>query len=213
MPRFARRADGFPGPKFRGIFGIKRRVFVILKEITGGMALIWFWRFVCCGFLGFLLEVAYARVTGGRQDRKGLLLLPLCPVYGVGALGILWLAPLAGGHPAGIFVLGAAAATAAEYALAAWYEQVLGVQFWDYRDLPGNLHGRVCLPFSLAWGVLSLGLVYWVDPMLAGYLRAIPAPVTLSMALLVGADLLVSSVMMRRTGGRDCLRWYRSAGE
>ena len=28
---------------------------------------------------------------------------------------------------------------------------------WDYRDLPMNFHGQVCLPFSLLWIPLSLG--------------------------------------------------------
>lgn len=28
---------------------------------------------------------------------------------------------------------------------------------WDYRDLPFNFHGQVCLPFSLLWIPLSLG--------------------------------------------------------
>ena len=28
---------------------------------------------------------------------------------------------------------------------------------WDYRDLPFNFHGQICLPFSLLWIPLSLG--------------------------------------------------------
>ena len=28
---------------------------------------------------------------------------------------------------------------------------------WDYRHVPGNFHGQVCLPFSLLWIPLSLG--------------------------------------------------------
>ena len=161
--------------------------------------------------MGFLLEVAFAWGTGGRPDRKCLLLLPLCPVYGLGAGGILWLSPLAGGDPLRLFVVGAVVATVVEYLLAVWYEKGLGVSFWDYRDLPGNLQGRVCLPFSLAWGGLSLGLVYWLHPMAKGWLGAIPAPVTISAMALVGADLLVSSVMMKRTGDRSCLQWYRTS--
>ena len=48
-----------------------------------------FWIFLIYSFLGFLIEVAYARVTGeAKRDRKCRLLLPLCPVYGLGALGV-----------------------------------------------------------------------------------------------------------------------------
>ena len=28
---------------------------------------------------------------------------------------------------------------------------------WDYRHLPGNFHGQVCLPFILLWLPVSLG--------------------------------------------------------
>ena len=28
---------------------------------------------------------------------------------------------------------------------------------WDYRAMPANFHGQVCLPFSLLWIPLSLG--------------------------------------------------------
>ena len=43
-----------------------------------------FWIFLIYSFLGFLIEVAYARVTGeAKRDRKCRLLLPLCPVYGL----------------------------------------------------------------------------------------------------------------------------------
>lgn len=51
----------------------------------------WFWYFLFYSFLGFLLEVGYAWWTGGPLDRKCLLLLPLCPVYGLGACTVLLL--------------------------------------------------------------------------------------------------------------------------
>lgn len=28
---------------------------------------------------------------------------------------------------------------------------------WDYRNLPGNLYGQICLPYFLLWIPLSLG--------------------------------------------------------
>ena len=172
-------------------------------------SLAWFWNFVIYSFFGFLLEVGFAWATGGRTDRKCLLLLPLCPVYGLGASAILLLAPVVRRSPVLLFLLGGLTATVVEYAVAGWYEQGLGVSFWDYTGLPGNVRGRVCLPFSLAWGLLALGLVYWVHPAVELWVGAIPPPVTLSMMALVLADLAVSTVMMKRTGDRRCLQWYR----
>lgn len=170
--------------------------------------MIWFWNFTLYSFFGFLLELSFARATGGRADRKCLLVLPLCPVYGLGACAILLLPGWIAAAPALLFLCGAAAATAVEYGMALFYEGALGVSFWDYRGLPGNVQGRVCIPFSLAWGVLALPLVYWVHPFLAPWLAAIPGPVTwLAMATLAG-DAALSGALLKRTGDRDCLKWY-----
>ena len=169
----------------------------------------WFWYFVVYSFLGFLLEVGYARATGGQRERKCLLVLPLCPVYGLGACAILWLAELGAQAPLWVLLSGTLAATGVEYLMAVWYERGLGVSFWDYRQLPGNIQGRVCLPFSAAWGLLALALVYWVHPWVREWTAAIPNAVSLSAFVLVAADTVVSSVMMRRTGSRACLQWYR----
>ena len=55
--------------------------------------MVWMWYFSIYSFFGFLLEVAFARAIGHpKRDRKCFLLLPMCPVYGLGALLILWLA-------------------------------------------------------------------------------------------------------------------------
>ena len=170
--------------------------------------MIWFWSFMAYSFAGFLLEVAFARLTGGRADRKGLLVLPLCPVYGAGACLILALSGWAGGRPGLVFLLGGGAATAAEYLAALYHEKALGVSFWNYDELPGNLHGRVCLPFSLAWGTLSLGLVYRVHPVLSPWLGRIPAPVGwLALATLL-TDGLFTAALLRTTGDTASLRWY-----
>ena len=167
-----------------------------------------FWNFVCYSFLGFCLEVLFARVTGGRADRKCHLILPMCPVYGLGAVLILCLAPLTGGSPVLLFAVGAIAATVVEYGVALWYEKILGVSFWDYSDLKGNLQGRVCLPFSVAWGVLTLGLVYWVHPRVLSFIGQIPYPVAVAVMILVFADSVVSALILWRTGDRNCLKWY-----
>lgn len=52
------------------------------------------WSFLTYGFLGYLLEKVYALVTRSRHTvRKGYLLLPVCPVYGLAMLAVLALPP------------------------------------------------------------------------------------------------------------------------
>ena len=74
----------------------------------------WFWYFLFYSFLGFLLEVGYAWWTGGSLDRKCLLLLPLCPVYGLGACAVLLLPGAVLRSPVLLVVVGGLTATAVE---------------------------------------------------------------------------------------------------
>ena len=168
----------------------------------------WLWSFIIYSFCGFLLEVAFARLIGhSKRDRKCLLLLPLCPVYGLGACLILLLAPMGPG-PLWVLAAGGLAATAAELAFGLFYRYGLGVQFWDYTGMRGSVGGLICPAFSLCWGVLALALVYLVHPALAPLVERIPAGLAPPVLILLGADALVSCVALRRTGTTEVLKWY-----
>ena len=51
--------------------------------------------------------------------------------------------------------LGAGVITMVEYAAGLLFNRSYAV--WDYRDQPMNLHGQICLPFSLIWMPVGLG--------------------------------------------------------
>lgn len=168
----------------------------------------WLWYFIIYSFCGFLLEVAFARaIRHPKRDRKCLLLLPLCPVYGLGACLILWVAPWVR-SPLWAALAGGLAATAAELVMGAFYRYVLRVEFWDYAGMPGSLGGLVCPAFSACWTVLSLGLVYAVHPAVAAFTAHIPGWLGPPAFILLGADVLVSCAALRREGTTEVLRWY-----
>lgn len=168
-----------------------------------------FWTFLIYSFFGFLLEVAYARVTrSGKQDRKCMYFLPLCPVYGLGALAIVLLPAAVRSRPVLLFLCGALAATVVEYVMDWAYETLLGVRFWDYSDLPLNLNGRVCLLFTGAWGLLALPLAAWVQPAVAGWVAVIPESWALPAALFFLLDGVFTVLILRATRDTASLRWY-----
>lgn len=168
-----------------------------------------FWYFLIYSFLGFLLEVLFARITHApKQDRKCMLLLPLCPVYGIGALLIVSLPPFIQRSGLLLLTAGALCATAAEYFMDWLYETAFRVRFWDYSALPGNLRGRVCLPFSAAWGLLSLVLVHWVHPALIRLTAQIPPGWALPAALFFLLDSLLTILLLRAARSTAALRWY-----
>lgn len=142
---------------------------------TQGME--WIWYFYLYSFLGFLLELIYARAVGARKlDRKCHFFLPICPVYGLGATAISLLPGFIAGNPLLLFLSSAALASGAEYLSALFYEKVWHVSFWDYRNQPGNLQGRVCLPFSLIWGVWGWGCATGYSPLWRRWWPVSPTP-------------------------------------
>ncbi|WML54487.1 putative ABC transporter permease [Neobacillus sp. PS3-12] len=46
--------------------------------------------------------------------------------------------------------------TLVEYLAGAMMKKVFHRPYWDYFNIPFQLHGHICLPFSICWVVLSL---------------------------------------------------------
>lgn len=169
----------------------------------------WIWYLLVYSFLGYLLEVAYAKIVHGRgSGRKCLLLLPLCPVYGVGAVAIV---ALSGPNPQPLWLMGVGfgAATVVELLFGLYYKYVLGVAFWNYSQIRWNVGGLVCLPFSLAWSGLALALVYTVHPIVKICVSTLPTAFTVPAWIVLGADCLISSIALKREKNTAVLQWYR----
>jgi uncharacterized membrane protein len=95
-----------------------------------------------------------------------------------------------------------------EYAVHWLYETFLGVRFWDYSGLPGNLHGRVCLPFSFIWGLLTALAVRWVQPVVAVLTAQIPPLMTYLCLLVFTADAVTSAWVLLLTGDTEALQYF-----
>lgn len=52
-------------------------------------------------------------------------------------------------------LLGAAIVTCTEFVAGVALNIILGLKVWDYSNLPLNLMGQICLPFSVAWISIS----------------------------------------------------------
>lgn len=168
---------------------------------------VWLWQFWAYSFVGLLLEKAFAlAVRSERRERRCFLLLPLCPVYGLGVWAVLALPPSMTDTFWGMALWGGAAATAVEYLVHFLYERLLGVRFWDYREIPGNLGGRICLPFSAAWGLLLAVGLPPLQARLLPLLRGIPVAVTIWMLVLFTADAVLSAWVLRQTGDPESVR-------
>ena len=167
-----------------------------------------FWSFFFYSFVGFLLERAFARLTGAKlQVRKGFLLLPLCPVYGLAMVLFLAVTPPGVWGWWGLVLRGLILCTLTEYAVHLFYDRVFHVRFWDYERVFANVWGRVCLPFSLLWGVLSAFAFLWIQPLVETWAAAMPRWSALALAVVLAADSVLSWRVLQMGGDPELLSW------
>ena len=158
----------------------------------------WLWYGLFYSFLGYCLEKIYARAKRSpHQVRKCLLLLPLCPVYGLGMIACLALIPAESSFLLQTFS-GGLLCTAAEYLVHWYYDTVFSVRFWDYSGQRGNIRGRICPQFSLIWGFLSAAALRWIHPLIASITQQIPQHLTFAVWMLLIADCVLTWPLLRR---------------
>lgn len=138
---------------------------------AGQWVLLFFFYCLC----GWVWESCYVSVRQRRWVNRGFLQGPLLPIYGSGAILILFVTLPVEHNLYLVSLLGMLAATALEYVTGAVMERLFKVRYWDYSTQPCNLHGYICLTSSLAWGVFSILLVRFVHPPIARLLGDIPA--------------------------------------
>ena len=123
--------------------------------------------FFFSSFIGYFLEVTWVFIGSKKLVNRGFLCGPLIPIYGVGAVLILFCLFRYYDDPVVIFVFGVIITSALEYFVSFIMEKVFCNKWWDYSDVPYNLNGRICLRNSFAFGDLALVIIYLVTPLFA----------------------------------------------
>lgn len=134
------------------------------------------WIFAACCVVGFTVETIWCFIRHGYiESRKSLVYGPLSVAYGIG--GILLTAVLNRFRTSSlpkIFIISFVVGTVAEYICSLGQEIVFGSVAWDYSELPLNINGRVCLLYSIFWGVLGIGWVKLILPFFEKIIGKIP---------------------------------------
>lgn len=92
----------------------------------------------------------------GTFVKRGFLYGPICPIYGFGAVILILINELISKKSESIIIKATvmtAIFTIFEYIVSFVFEMIFGIRWWDYTNEFLNLHGRVCLMFSLLWGI------------------------------------------------------------
>lgn len=117
------------------------------------------WYMLIFSVLGLLTETVYGYATTGiLESRKGLILGPFCPIYGVGSVIIILMLNKYKGQKVKLFIYGGVLGDIVEYLLSYALEAIYGSRFWNYANFL-NINGRICLTYTIFWGVLSIVLI------------------------------------------------------
>ena len=84
---------------------------------------------------------------------------PFLPLYGSGAVLMLFVSIPVENHLLLVYLSGCVAATALEYVTGVCMEALFKVRYWDYSNQKFNYKGQICLSSTLAWGFLTIFLV------------------------------------------------------
>lgn len=141
------------------------------------------WIFIIYAFLGWCTEVSYAALDRGIFVNRGFLNGPYCPIYGFGVVIVVTILTPLQDNLLLLFFGSFLLTSVLEYITGFLLEKVFHDRWWDYSNKPFNLHGYVCLKFSIYWGLACTFIMKVIHPIIYRGITWIPH--TLGVVLLV----------------------------
>lgn len=127
-------------------------------------------------FAGVIIELIWCFILNGYiKDRSGLVYGPFNLLYGVGTVALtltlyrfrnnkIWIS----------FIGGIIVGSVVEYLCSLWQEMTFGTRSWDYSHMPFNIDGRICLMYSVLWGILGVLWIKYLYPLTSKLILKIP---------------------------------------
>ena len=156
----------------------------------------WIFFFIIYCFIGWVYESIYVSIKDKKLVNRGFMRGPFLPLYGCGAIVMLFVTiPFRGNLPM-TFLAGCIGATALEYVTGVTMEALFKVRYWDYSEDKFNFQGHICLGASLAWGAFTVLLTYVIHRPIERFVFFIPTTalryITFIISLYIVADFTLS---------------------
>lgn len=152
--------------------------------------------FFIYAFLGWCSEVSYHALVTGTFVNRGFLNGPICPIYGIGVLGVVFLLDAVKDSTLLLFFAALILTSILEFLTGFLLEKLFHARWWDYTNEPFHLGPYICLKFSLIWGFACVFVVKLLHPFILlciGLLPLILGKVLLAIAsAALFADLYVT---------------------
>lgn len=128
--------------------------------------------FIIYSIVGFVIETIFGILTKGvLESRKSFIIGPFCSIYGLGAVIMILALQKFKKNNYTLFFGGFLVGSIIEYVVSLIGEALFHVVWWDYSDMAFNINGRICVAFSMFWGILAIYLITHFNPKVDKFLE------------------------------------------
>ena len=144
-----------------------------------------FYIFIITSVCGYFIELIWTFLTKGIFiNHSAVVIGPFNFAYGIcGIVLTLLLYRFKDESYLKIFILSFIGGSILEYIMSWGMELVLGFTAWDYSDKFLNINGRICLSFSIFWGLLGILWIKILYPPIEKLLERIPPNIYKTVAI------------------------------
>ena len=157
--------------------------------------------FMLAGFVGWLYEVAVVWIMYGYVYNRGMLHMPIVPIYSVGAFILLPVFGRKKHKPLFVFAVSAVVTTVFELGASYLLDFIFGRHFWTYEDWYFSILDRASLISSAIFGIFALLYVFAVRPLSGKLSEKLPKQLCAGLAIISTAavitDFIISFIKWR----------------
>jgi uncharacterized membrane protein len=156
--------------------------------------------FFIYSIIGYLCEIFYCWFKNKYKFQDtGFLYGPYCPIYGFGALIIIFFLKRYENDMLILFITSMIYTSVLEYITSFLMEKIFGNKWWDYSGRKFNINGRVFLYNSFLFGICGLALVYYINPFISKYILIIPQMWQIIIASMVLILMIIDTIISSNT--------------
>ena len=150
-------------------------------------------------FFGWIFESSYVSLKQRRFVNRGFLRLPMLPLYGTGAVMMLWVSLPFKSSLVMVYISGVIGATVLEYVTGWGMERLFKMKYWDYSNQPFNLNGYICLSSSVAWGFLTIFLTEVIHKPIERWVLHVPTTIGIPCLSVITVVFIIDTAESVRT--------------
>lgn len=156
--------------------------------------------FVIGTLIGWMLEATFKTLINDDKESPGILKGPFLILYGV---GLVFLAVILSNYASNIillFILSAFFLSTFEYITAVLLKKIYDIKLWDYSQMPFKINDKLCLEFTMLWGLLGVVFIKYILPFLDNIYGMLQGPllsiVLMAIIAYIVIDLIYSSEVL-----------------